>query len=55
MITIKSPNELPSGWLRMWSVKDEEEAQRIANGRKSFLYQSQIVEWFYLFIPLEAA
>jgi hypothetical protein len=51
MTTITSPNQLPGGWHRMYTVKDEAEAARIANGRTAYLYQSLIITALYLFVP----
>jgi hypothetical protein len=52
MTTILSPNELPHGWHRMYTVKDAAEAEKIANGCTAYLYQSSIIQALYLFIPV---
>lgn len=39
MTTITDPRQLPWSPLRLYDVKDEAEAVKIANGRKAYLYQ----------------
>jgi hypothetical protein len=35
----------------MYTVKDEAEAAKIANGQTAYLYQSLIITALYLFVP----
>jgi hypothetical protein len=53
MTKIISTSDLGGGLYRMYSVKDEAEATQIADGKKSFLYQSKIIDSLYLFVPVE--
>jgi len=53
MTTIHTILDLPQDWMRMYSVKDEAEALRIAAGRKAYFMQSQIIVACYLFVPVE--
>lgn len=54
MTIITSTNELPHGLHRYYLVADELEAVKIANGRTAYFYQSNIIQAFYLFVPVEA-
>ena len=53
MMTIDTPNSIPPGLHRMYQVKDEAEAEKIADGRKSYFYRSHIITACYLFVPVE--
>lgn len=52
MIPITSPIELPHGLHQMYLVTDAEEARKIADGRKAYLYDSRIIKALYLFVPV---
>jgi len=49
MTTITDPRQLPWSPLRMYSVTDEAEARKIANGRRAYFYKKAL----YLFVEAE--
>jgi hypothetical protein len=51
MTHIQNTKELPWCDLRAYSVKDEEEAAKIANGRRCWLFQ-QTDDALYLFVEV---
>ena len=51
MTIITSTNQLPPGWMQSYCVHTEEEAAGIAKGQTAYLYQSKVINAFYLFIP----
>ena len=52
MTTIQNTKELPWCELRAYTVKDVEEAERIAAGRECWLFQ-QTDDALYLFVRLD--
>lgn len=53
MTHILTTIDLPHIWHNWVEVKDEAEAVTIANGRKSYLFKSKIIQALYLIIPTE--
>jgi hypothetical protein len=52
MNIIQHTNELPHGWHKMIMCKSMEEAERERNGREAYLFKSNVIEAYYLFIPV---
>lgn len=55
MTIITSTNELPHGYHRMISVRDEAEAEQVRAGRVAYFFRSNIIRICYLFIPAPTA
>lgn len=53
MIVIETPNAIPHGLHHLIQVKNEEEALKLADGRKSYFYRSHTTKVCYLIVPVE--